>query len=469
MRTNIKDKMIPYFAILGCFIAAGVWMFNAGKDITWEVLFPGLPAEVSVSKASHNAILYILKQTHEPVFRKDDGQNYYSKILNKWVRNLDDKEYLLCPDTKLKFNSEVGFGVKLFAEHMDAVLGRYKSKVEISNTQDCVVIKFGSPQPGFLEYLTLYENAPTVTNSSGIEDGLGPFSIESLGREAAVLRRKRRIRKGAGKIVLYDYKGGKDAVFRKGGIFDYNRIPPFDIPAGIKDSYLAFDNIQLKSINLVINHPDIKVRDLIYNCVNIGEFRKAYFPNSGNVYEIGNVFPMGVPGAKSGLPRQACAPQGRKMPPVVLANWRNDNSESLAAFARDFYSKTGLQMRIRSYQPSELARIIHSKPRPYNLLVMTIDAVRPEYNAFLSPFFREKAYVDYRPAKGVALYGELQSEYDHSKQLDISKAILDVIINERMALPLYQVAGKLYYPRGIKNLEAGRGYLEYPEVGDFRW
>lgn len=469
MRTNIKRKVIPVFAILGCFIAAAVWSLSVGKDITWEVLFPGLPTEISVSRASHNAILYILKQTHEPLFRKDDGQNYYSRVLNKWGRSLDGKEYLFCPDTSYKFNGEVNFNVKLFFEHINAVMGRYKTTGELSSSRDCVAISFKSPQAGFLEYLTLYENAPTITNSSGIEDGLGPFSVESLGRDVVVLRRKNRIKGGVGKIVLYDYKGGKDAVLRKGGVCDYNRIPPFDIPAAIKDSYLAFDNIQLKSINLVINHPDIKVRELVYNCVDIGEFRKAYFPNSGNVYEIGNVFPMGVPGAKSGLPKQACAHLGRKIPPVVLANWRDDNRESLAAFARDLYGKTGLRLQIKNYQPSELARIIHNKPRPYNLLVMTIDAVRPEYNAFLSPFFKEKAYVDYRPAKGIALYGELQSESDHLKQREISKAILDVIIRERMALPLYQVAGKLYYPKGIKNLEAGRGFLEYPEVGNFRW
>lgn len=67
MRTNTKRKIIPLSALLGCFIAAIVWSSNAGEDITWEVLFPGLPTEISVSKASHNAILYILKQTHEPL------------------------------------------------------------------------------------------------------------------------------------------------------------------------------------------------------------------------------------------------------------------------------------------------------------------------------------------------------------------------------------------------------------------
>ena len=467
MHSYPKRKAVAAAAVL-C-VACAVFLSAPAKELSWEVLFPGLPSSITITNASHNAILYILKQTHEPLFRRDDGQNYSSRVLRNWSRSLDGRQYSFCPDTRLRFNESSAFSAEYFFSYIAGVSQRYAPGTEILQTGDCCVARFRNPQEGFLEYLALYENAPTIKRTEQIEDGLGPFKAVSLTKDSVTLLRKRKEKSSINKIILHDYQGGADANLGNRNISDFNRIPPFDIPEWVNKEYRGFENIQLKSVDLAINHPDAAVRRRLYNCINVQAFRRAYFPKGEKIYDIGNVFPLGVPGAAAGLPRQQCEGTKRIAASVVLANWRDDNQETLSVFVKKLRVNTGINIEVKNYQPSELVKILHKRPRPYNLLVMGIDAVRPDYDAFLSPFFREKAYIDIKPFKGAGLYRRFKSEPGETARAPLAKAIADNLAEEGIVLPLYQVGGKFYYPKRIKNLEAGKGFLEYPEVAEFRW
>lgn len=467
MYPHLKIKVLVAGAVVLC--VAGVSAFFAyDREMSWEVVFPGLPASIGVADASHNAILYILKQTHEPLFRRDDGQNYSSRVLKRWSRSLEDKSFILCPDTELRFNEVSAFTADHFVGYVAEVSRRYSPEAVITRDGGCFTVKFKDPQKGFLEYLALYENAPTIKRSEQVEDGLGPFKVTSLGKDLVLLQRKCKVKRGFNKIILHDYRGGGDPNLDNRNVGDFNRIPPFDVPRWVESEYLGFENIQLKSVDLTINHPARDVRQLLYNCIGVDSFRRAYFPKAQKIYDIGNVFPLGVPGAIAGLPEQNCHGFKKSGVSVILANWRDDNQRSLAEFAKGFRVKTGVEIVVKNYRPSELVKILHKKPRPYNLLVMGIDAVRPDYAAFLSPFFREKAYIDSKPAKGAGLYKIMQKESGEEARAPIAKAIAKDLAEEGILLPLYQVGGKFYYPKKIKNLESGRGFLEYPEVAEFR-
>lgn len=463
-------KISTLLAIAVCSLGPfGVASCAEGKPAQWGVLFSGLPQKVSVSAANHNAILYILKQTHETLFRRDDGQNYTTRVLKKWSRSYDNKSFSFCPDTKQMFDESHSLDRGFFLKYISDTAARYMGKVVVSQEGDCVAVNFQEPQKGFLEYLTFYENSPSLPRLEYIEDGLGPYRIESIEKDTISLLRKRPVTGGINKIVLYDYKGGQDERLSSRGISDFNRIPPFDVPEWVRKDFKSFNNIQLRSIALAINHPDVKIRRLVYNCLDAAELRKAYFPKTENVYDIANILPLGMVGAKAGRPAQSCGNLKASGISLILANWRDDNQEGLAKLANEFEKKTGVSIKVKNYLPAELVKIIHDRPRPYNLLVMAIDAVRPNYEAFLSPFFREKAYIDSKPRKAAALYAKMNSEFGEEARAPLAMEIADELGREGIALPLYQVGGVFYYPKGIRNLEAGRGFLEYPEVADFRW
>lgn len=99
MYTHFKKVLI-----LLCITGATLVCERAGAtEASWAVLYPSVPGRIATSLAGENDVYYVLKQTHEPLLRKDDGQNYSSRILRSWGRNIRSSEYTFCPDTRLSF------------------------------------------------------------------------------------------------------------------------------------------------------------------------------------------------------------------------------------------------------------------------------------------------------------------------------------------------------------------------------
>lgn len=468
----------PFFKLLAGLFAVAIYMlFLRAVSLppassSWEMLTPSLPTSISTRDAHMNTVYYVLRQTHEPLLRKDDGQNYTSKILKDWRHDLRYLQYSFCPDTGLEFKKGYPFTGEFFRAHIYGVAQKFDKGFAFKRDGGCYTVSFSTPQKGFLDYLTSYENAPTLKDSADYEIGLGAFIVESMSKEKIVLSRKCPISNGYSKVVIRLYRGPGDPQLLDNKISDFNIIPPEDVPEWVKANYSSFDNVELKSRILIINHPDADVRRLIRNCLDVDKFRRAYMPSQVNFYDIQTIIPMGVAEARQGLPSQHCERRlfaVHPSTPILYLNNREDNLGQILGIAKDFKNKTGIDFNVVRYPREKMAEIKLMRPRPYNLIVLVTTAIMANYEAFWGPFVDPSGYHDFNWAALNDLYKKLSRTEDKTERININSKMLNELEKQNAALALYQVTGKLYYPKGIKNIEVGRGFLQYPEVADFRW
>ncbi|MHB9139568.1 MAG: hypothetical protein ACYC4Q_09210, partial [Victivallaceae bacterium] len=250
----------------------------AKADGTWEVLLKDIPVRVSVKDAELNMCRYVLKQTHEPVFRLDDGENYTSRILENWTRDLESRNYRLCPKGSLRFLPGQAYTGEMFNSHISSVTKLYDPAGVTSWDGSCFRVSFAAPRKGYLEYLSRYENAPTLSLSDKIEVGLGEYTPVEVEPERVTLVRKEPVRRGYNKIVIHKYTGPGDPNLENRAISDFNRLQISLIPEWVKSSQVHFDGVILQTVALMINHPDKDVRRTLYNCMGADQLRRALYP-----------------------------------------------------------------------------------------------------------------------------------------------------------------------------------------------
>jgi hypothetical protein len=433
-----------------------------------------VPGRIATSLAGENDVYYVLKQTHEPLLRKDDGQNYSSRILRSWGRNIRSSEYTFCPDTRLSFAGGERFTVFFLEKYLRIVTGRFSSDFLVSSDSGCVKVGFRKSRGRFLEFLSLYENAPTVKISDKYEAGLGRFDVERMAEDKIVLKRKEHASNGYDRIVVRSYLGPSDPALEDRKVADFNRIPVGDIPAWVKQSFVKFDSVILKSTVLIINDPDEAVRARIYNCMDIPGLRSALFPTRKDFRDIQNVLPVGVPGALPGPPPQDCrgvlrtgpAPAGHGL---IFVNWRKESHEALKKVLAGVNRKSGLDTRLKDVSPDLLTPLLFRRPHPFNLLVIAFDAVRSDQSAFFDYLLRKDGYLDFDMPEVVAKYETMLRSENEDEANVLAGEVARDISRRRVALPLYQEVRGFYYPENISNLLVGKGFLEYPEVADLRW
>lgn len=465
MRKLFLRVLCLFVIFCGQFYGCG----KPGRGETWEVLLGAIPKTISSKDADQDVTYYIIKQTHEPLLRQGDGTRYQSRILTKWSRNIPSSEYTFCPDTTLVFDAKTPFSLEYFYAYLKAITRKYSEDATLAIEKDCVSVKFHKSQPGYLIFLTRYENAPSIPASSGIETGLGPYYVKSLGQEVAVLRRKVPVKGGYNTIVIHAYHGQSDPNLKNGNISDFNRISSYDQPAWIKESFLGFSNPELKSVNLIINHPDKEIRRRIYNCINVDDFRQAFMPQRKDFYAISTILPLGIKGARPGKPEQVCKIRGLKQKvSVSLLNQQWDNGPQLQKYTDNLYAQTGL--RLSMFQPPQqrIVEMLHGRKHPYNLAVVVTGASYWDYNALFQYYASAETYFDQVPENIRVLYKQMRSANSEEKGA-LAEKIADELAGQYMVLTLYQTAVKFYYPKSIKNLLVGRGFLEVPEIADFRF
>lgn len=437
----------------------------------WGVYFSGLPEKIKTGLANEDAVYYILKQTHEPVFRKDDGQNYTSRILANWSRDVNSKEYEFCLKRGLEFRKDKPLTADIFFGHLSAITAKLPVKSNLSIQGDCAAVRFEKRQTGYLEYLTRYENAPTLTESEAQELGLGPYYIAEISKERIVLERKEQARSGYNSIVMYEYGGPSDLRgYRANSVRDFNRIPENEIPREIAGAYVSFPNISLKSVSLIVNIEDRALRHAVYNCIAPKELRAAFFPDGKSFYDIQTVLPLGVPGALAGKPEQTCGklPPGKgEAPEIVFVNWRDNNTEQLQKFAAGFYEKSGIRLRIKKYTAYDLVKELFVRPHAYHLVMVATSVVHPHHDVFFRDILG--SFVDFDLPALSALFNRMTNEENMQEKTDLAVKIARGLSREAVALPLYQEVRDFYYPPEVSNMVVGKSFIEYPEIADFRW
>lgn len=464
-RRYVWRRAVP--VVLAAFVAGGC----SGSGQTWEALLVDLPARIQKKDAEIQGIYYVLKQTHEPLFRKDDGENYTTKLLSRWSRDQRSATYEFCPDTRLRFNKETPFSREYFAEYISSAALKYSPDAAVHCSGPCCRAEFNRPAKGFLEFLTRYENAPAIEISTAVEQGLGQFEVTEMSKQRIALRRKKRVRRGYEAVILHQYTGPKDANLENRRISDFNKLAPEARPDWIKKEYVSFHNFALKSVNIFINHPDPKVRRFLYNCIDAGKFRNAFMPNLKNYSDLSTVLPMGLPGASAGRPQQSCGGKN-EVPyftgPIVLADQNGGNLPYLQAFSDEFYSRTGRRIKIELCSVQDLIKLVKSTSgrRPYTLAVGVAGTAWGNYTSLFMPVCGEARYIDHVPAVIKDQCLSLSREDDPAARAARASKLAASIADEGLLLTLFQPTDVLQYPGGVTNLIVGRGFLEYPEIAE---
>ena len=460
------------FCIAGLFAvaSAGCSPHPAETD-SWGVMVASLPEKILPENLADGTVSYIFSQTHEPLFLHEDGQNFTSKILSEWSRNIDYTEFRFCPNTSLKFEDNTAFTSEFLQAFLGEVTRKYVESYKISREGGCSFVRFPVSQPGYPYFLARLNNSPSVTRG-GVSYGLGAFKTKTVSKHAIELERKVRVRNGYNKITLYPYTGPEDRNLTNPMISDFNKLSSFQQPGWIKDEYQSFENVELRVIGLAINHPDVRVRRVLYNCIDVRDFRHAAIPARKDFYDIRSVLPVGVPGAKGGLAPQSCeVPKWLRGKKAVFANPRTDNLRQLSDFADRFDKKFGLKLVIKQYTPAKLdAELMdNSRRRDYNLVLVATANSTPDQEGFFFFYAGKKRAIDSVPKEITRDFERLAGEVDPLKKKKLAESISARLGEGAFVLPLYQTFARLYYPRGIRNLVVGRGYTETPKVGDLRF
>lgn len=461
----LNKKILPGLFFAGLFMLL-LGQVRAEQD-SWGILAPGLPERISTADEATNVSFYILKQTHEPLLRRKDGENYTSGVLKKWKRSLDYRNFYFCPDTSLEFSPGLPFGFEDFAAHISSFTSGYSSRFNLTKDGKCVSVLFESPQKDYLYFWTLYAHAPTKNNGTLAELGLGPFFAENVSKDRIELSRKKKVRDAYNIIRLYAYKGAADPNLENRDVKDFNLINTEVVPEWVKRSFTSFDNPEMKSLILLINHPDPAVRARVYNCIDIPALRSAFFPRKTDFYNIATVLPMGVPGAVPGLPAQDCMARSGVQSQLRFANWMDGNRETMAKFAEGFKSKSGLTLRLDQYSMSEFSKAFYLHPKPFDLAIILI-YVASSPKDFFSMFFAGGEIYDFDMEPLSGKYRKLVKANGSSTAAELFRTLSAEIAGHALALPISQSKRTLYYPKEIKNLSVGSGILEYPEVAEFR-
>ncbi|MCK4935539.1 MAG: hypothetical protein KAR84_01690 [Elusimicrobiales bacterium] len=446
---------------------------NSEKKDQLHVFLNSLPEQVSTKKTSEGAGYYIIKQTHEPLFRRGDGQYYTSKILKSWNRNTEYTRFTFCPDTSKCFNKSHFFTLDFFKEYINETTKRYNKNFTLNRRGECFDIKFDKSNAGYLSFLAQYGSAPTIKKNKNMEEGLGHFSVAEISNNKILLKRKKSIRNGYNSIVFYESSSWDKSKFQNKESVDFNAIGSHDYPLWLKQSenHISFENIQLQSLILLINHPDKEIRKTLYNCMDVEKLRQAFFPGRKQFFDIKTILPVGIRGGKSGRPMQTCSvlrKNHKTEKPIVFLNYKENNKKQLENFAEDFLKKTGIKIKIIQVTQKEFFKALNSSRKPYNLMIVKFGAVFSEYASFFYFFINKYGYYNYSSLEMLPLYKKLFKANTEDKAT-IALQMLDEIKKEFLALPLYQGIKTFYYPKKIKNLEVGKGFSEYTEVADLRW
>ena len=344
MHTDYKKFLIAAVLLVSLIL-------NPSRDVyavnsAWEVLLDGMPMRLSTADAGINTTLYILKQTHEPLFRIDDGENYTSRLLENWNRSVDSRQYVFCPNTTLLFEPGRAFTSNYFEDYIYKATSTFDPNSRVSRIGNCFKVDFKKSRKQFLNYLTLYEHAPTIKKDDKTEIGLGPFYPISISERRIVLRRKSPISRGYNSIIIYPYAGPNDKNLVNRDIVDFNRVAVSAIPSWVQREYSHFDSVILKTVVLIINYPDKKIRQILYNCIDVNSFRQAFYPNRTDFGDVQNILPIGVPGARGGKVLQNCTgphPLPAGSPDFIFINLGSNNTKQLNSFLDDFHVKTGIK------------------------------------------------------------------------------------------------------------------------------
>ncbi len=443
-------------------------MMGRAQDSTWDVILMGFPNALSPKQLEVMSVGYVIHQTHKPLFQRNEDGQYTSAVLEKWSQSRDGLEIELCPSTSVFVGKDQLFTTARLENFLATRMGELGARAKFSSIGSCLMVRFENPNHEFIETFAHFENAPSWSNSSPFEDGLGDFYVaESATDHRMVLLRKYPTQNGFKRIVVHAYKNKEQAenLVKAGGIEDINRISPDLVPDSLKKNYSDYGVVLLHTGVLLINARDARIRKAIYNCLDIEKFRRAFSPTQSYFKSVKTILPIGAPGAKEGLAAQDCKPT--KNARARFWNWKDNNRDQLRAYLKEFSKVSGVEVDYSDIPLSTLMDVVGRKIRDYDMLVVGLSATEFHYRDFYQYLVDPKSTMisavalDYsRELKDI---DSKPNDQDVLAKVDkIDRAIAD----QAIALPLFQQTRHFYFPRSLKGLKFGGNSLEHPVVAE---
>lgn len=458
MRSHIK-KIILSFILVSC---------STEKDQIWNALVLGLPSNLGTVAANVNMGLYVVKQTHEPLFRLDKYGQFYSQVLTSWERNRDYTSFTFCPDSNLQFNKDQFFNQKFLSTFLKSYSKKNGYLTAISEIDTCTLVKVREKGREFLSNLTKYENAPTLEGKGKtFEYGLGKFQIEDFNKTKLIMKRKKDSSDGYNTIIFKTYEGPKDTALKNKNYEDFNRVFITDVPDWVKADFKSFDVQLLQSVNLVINIPNKEHRKRIFNCIDVSKFRRAFANGQTKFANIGNILPVGVSGGKPVKVNQNCKRESESVS-YPFYNWKADNHDSLEKYFNEIKVK-GINLKLENHSLDDFVSSVFKQPHPYKLTVMAFDATVGSHEPFFTHLVKKhQAVIDSPILKASDLLDSLLVETNEVRKEELVIELLRHLKESYYILPLYQEQRAFYYPKHVKNINLGNNFLEFPEIGELK-
>lgn len=442
-------------------------------DRTWDMLAVGLPAEATPRVAMLNMGYYLLRQTHRPLFDLQSDGRFSSRLLARWDRSIDSTTYTLCPADGLRFDPDRPFDRAYLAGFLRVRAAALDPRVAVSEDGPCVRVALTRDGDRFLPFFADMANAPSApTANPNIELGLGSFRTETIAPDRIVLSRKDKAPDGYDAVVMHAHTGAGDPRLQDRTVEDMNRVLVQDLPDWVKTSYADYGVTLLQSVNLLIDAQDEAARRLVYGCLDIDRFRRAFMPRQRNFADIATILPLGLRGARAERPTQHCPAKearsgGRAL---TFGNWNHGNEEGLRAEFSRLSDATGLRFEVRSISQNEFVEQILSPRRTFDLSVIALDATSPDYAAFYGPIVGDNGrFTRVALPRARQILGRLSKERDEKRLARDVEELDGLLADSGVILPLYQETRTFYYPKGLKGLELGNNFLEYPDVGQIRF
>jgi MarR-like DNA-binding transcriptional regulator SgrR of sgrS sRNA len=438
------------------------------KDDTWDVVSVWLPPEVSPSMIHGNSVFYLVRQTHEPIFRVGDNNSLYSNILKSWTRSEDYRSYNFCIKENLEFDDGISFKAEDLSKSLSLLIARYKN-LKVTINKNCVNVFVDMLAKSFLDQLTSLEYSPTIKEkSTGYHLGLGPFKVTALNQKEVILKRKKIVTDGFNTIRMIPLSTNMASLNLR-TIEDFNLLPVEKIPNWVHEEYSSYPVALLKVYGLVINIKDRVTRKAIFNCLNIDSFQKTYFPSEKNPVNISSVFPIGIEGASPGRVKQVCDKsmfQNFKKK-FVLANWKPETEKNLKPILNDLNGTTNIAVEVKNYDPTALGDLLMNKQSEYDLMIVALDTTDEEYLPFFESFLdQRKKFHDINLNRLDREFQELKQSETKSKTVILAKKLNSELMDEAVFLPILQQTREYFFPKNLKEMNLGTNFLGYLEIGN---
>lgn len=437
------------------------------------MLAVGLPSEATPRVAVLNMGYYLLRQTHRPLFDLQSDGQFSSRLLTRWSRSVDSLSYTLCPTEGLRFDASRPFNRDFLADFLHSRAASLDPKVTVTPEGGCVRVALTRNGDRFLPFFADMANAPSVATSDPVvELGLGDFRAVTVSPTRIALSRKERATNGYNSIVMHAHSGAGDPLLEDRSVEDMNRVLLQDLPEWVKTSYDDYGVTLLQSVNLLIDVPDKTLRRYVHGCLDVERFRRAFMPRQLNFADIATILPLGLPGARAERPPQRCpSAKAPKVDEVLMfGNWNRGNEVPLRAEFANLSAATGLRFNVETVSQDDFVKQILSPHRNFDLSVIALDATSPDYAAFYAPVIGERGrFARVALPKAQELLDRLTAESDPKRITNVVAELDTLLADEGLILPLYQETRTFYYPKGLKGLELGNNFLEYPEISQIRF